>query len=609
MKTSDFDPITVEVFQRQLKRATILVLVAFGILVLRLWFLQVLNGPLYRTKSENNRFQLEDIPPFRGIIYDRKGEVLVGNRPSYNLYVVPEGVQDRAGLVSNLKRMVGLDPALVEQRLDQTSRSYPFRPVCLKKDISRDELAIIETHRFNLPGVVIKVKPQRHYIYRSLGAHILGYLGEISEAQLKGGAYPENRQGDLVGKSGIELKWQMYLNGKRGGEQVEVDAAGRKIRVISRMPPVPGASIYLTIDKELQAMAENALAGKKGAIVALDPQTGKVLALASSPSFDPNLFIGGIDRATWKRISSSKDYPLQNRALAGQYPPGSVFKIIVALAGLEEGIIDPDEEILCNGEYTLGERTYHCWKKTGHGKVNLHRALRESCDIYFYKVGKRLGVDRIARYAKMFGLGRKTGIDVGQERTGLVPTRRWKLKKFGIPWQAGETVSLSIGQSFLLVTPIQLANIISAVFNGGILYRPQVTARVGEVRLERIYEFRPEVMGRLHIKPEHLQLVRDALIGAVNEPHGTGWRAKLKEMVVAGKTGTAQVVTLEKEKVVDQKGGIPPELRDHAWFVAVAPADSPRIALAVLVENGGHGGRAAAPIAKEMIKAYLGVAG
>ncbi len=607
MRTSDFDPVSIEIFNKQLKRGILVVLVVFGLLILRLWYLQILSGSVYRTKSEDNRFQLQDISPFRGIIYDRKGEMLVGNRPSYDLYVIPEGIQDREQLLKSLNRLIYLDPKLAMQKLKQASPAYPFRPVCLKRDMSRDELAVIETQRFNLSGVMIKVRPQRHYAWGKLASHVLGYLGEISESQLKTGKFSGNKRGDLIGKSGVEWKWQPFLNGMRGGEQVEVDAAGRKIRVISRKPPVSGASIYLTIDKDLQAMVERALDGKKGAIVAMDPNDGQILAMASTPSFNPNVFIRGIDRATWREISTSKDFPLQNRALCGQYPPGSVFKIIVALAGLEEGVIDPEEEIVCNGIYMLGQHKYRCWKRYGHGKVNIHRALRESCDIYFYKIGKRLGVDRIARYAKRFGLGKTTGFDAGREKIGLIPTSQWKLKRFGVPWQTGETISTAIGQSFVLVTPIQMATMVSAVFNGGTLYKPQVTRWVEKSTGEAAFKFLPEIVGKTGIKKEHLDIVKEGLIAVVNEPHGTGSRTRLKQVTVAGKTGTAQVVALEKEMLLKQGNGVPLEFRDHAWFVAVAPTEKPKIALAIVIEHGGHGGSAAAPIAKEMIKAYLGV--
>jgi len=605
LRTSDFDPVSTGLFSKQFKKITLFVLLMFGVLVLRLWFLQIVNGPMYRTKSEQNRIRLWDISPLRGMILDRKGETLVDNRPYYNLYLIPEEIQDREKLFKDLNRLLDFEPELADQKLDEASRRYPFKPICLKKNISRDELALIETRRFNLPGVMIKVKPQRHYVFGNFASHLLGYLGEISERQLRNRQYPNNKPGDLIGKSGVEREWQPLLNGIRGGEQVEVDAVGRKIKVVSRKPPVPGVNICLTIDKDLQAFAEKCLTGKKGAIVAINPNNGGILALASSPPFDPNLFVSGVDNVTWNKIVSSKDFPLQNRALSGQYPPGSVFKIIVALAGLEEGIIDPEEEIICHGVYTLGRHEYRCWKKYGHGKVSLHRAIVESCDIYFYKMGMRLGVDKISHYARKLGLGRITGFDALQEKKGLIPTSDWKQKKFGVPWQGGETVSVSIGQSFVLVTPIQMATLISAIFNGGFLYQPHVTKWVRNVTGESVYEFAPKLNDRVKIRQGNLELIKKALIGVVNEPHGTGWRTKLKHLIVAGKTGTAQVITLEKEKSFGDAGKVPWEFRDHAWFVAIAPADRPKIALSIVIEHGGHGGSAAAPIAKEMIKAYL----
>jgi penicillin-binding protein 2 len=607
LRRSDFDPHSIEILNKQLKKTALLVLVIFSVLILRLWFLQIVNGSTYRIKSESNRINLRAIPPFRGIIFDRNGEMLVGNRPSYDLYVIPEGVQDQKRLSGSLNRLIGLEPQTVEQKLDRASRRYPFRAICLKRDMSRNELAAIETHRFNLPGIMIKIKPERHYVQGKLAAHLLGYLGEIDEDQLKSGRYPGSKPGDLVGKTGVELKWQALLNGMRGGEQVEVDAAGRKIRSISRRPPIPGGNIYLTIDKDLQALAEGCLIDKKGAIVALNPNNGEVLAMASSPCFDPNLFIGGIDRASWGKIVSSKGFPLQNRALSGQYPPGSIFKIVIALAGLEEGIIDPEEKLFCNGSYSLGERTYRCWQKYGHGMVNLRRALVESCDVYFYKLGKRIGVDKIARYARRLGLGEVTGFPLGQEKEGLIPTSKWKLKRFGVPWQLGETISMSIGQSFVLVTPIQMASMIATVFNGGFIFKPKVTKRAGKTADDKGYDFKREITGRVGFKKEHLDFVKSALVGVVNDKRGTGWRAKLTNIDVAGKTGTAQVIALEKDEEKDLKADeIPFRFRDHAWFVAVAPAEKPRIALAIIIEHAGHGGKVAAPIGKKMIMSYLG---
>ncbi len=567
-----------------------------------MWFLQIVNGPTYRVKSENNRIRLQDIPPFRGMIFDRHGEVLVDNRPSFDLFVVPEEVHSREDLSMSLENLIGLAGSVVADKLANEGRKTPFRPLLMKKNLTREELAVIETNLFNLGGAMIQVKPQRFYIHNEFAAHVIGYLGEITESQINSGEYPDSKPGDLIGKYGVERKWQSHLNGLRGGEQVEVDAAGRRLKVLSRKPPSSGYDLGLTIDKNLQLVAERQLSNRKGAIVAVDPNTGEVLAMASSPAFDPNVFLQGIDKSQWSSLITSKSYPLQNRAIAGQYPPGSTFKIVVALAGLEEGIVDLNEEVFCPGFFTMGTHTHRCWRKNGHGKVNFHRALVESCDVYFYRLGKRLGVDKIAHYSKMFGLGKSAEFELGFDKEGLIPTSQWKLKRFGIPWQPGETISVAIGQGYVLATPLQMAGLISLVFNGGTVYQPSVIKWVGKEN-KRVHEFSPRVMGHIQAKEQNLELIRKSLIGVVNEPGGTGAKSRLKSRVVAGKTGTAQVIALGKEKGMSKE--LAAEFEDHAWFVAIAPVDKPSIALAVLVENGGHGGSTAAPIAKELFEAYL----
>ena len=593
-----------EVFNRRLRILTLCVFAVFAVLVLRLWSLQILKGAELRVQSENNRIQLQDIPPFRGMIFERSGELLVDNRPSYNLYIIPEQIQNQKQLLESLELLIGLDPHSVQIKLGKDSRKYPFKPLLIKKNVSRNELAIVETNLFNLPGVMVQVKPQRHYIFGSFASHLIGYLGEISEVQLGKEEYRDNKAGDLIGKYGVEGEWQESLHGFRGGAQVEVDAAGRKLRVVSRKRPLPGLNVWLTIDKNLQMTAERALNGKKGAIVAMNPRNGQILALASSPAYDPNLFIGGMDRTEWAKIMTSKDSPLQNRPISGQYPPGSVFKIAVALAGLEEGAVDSEEEIFCTGQFTVGNHTYRCWKKYGHGWVAFHRAIVESCDVYFYKLGKQLGVDTIARYARMFGLGKRTKFELGSEKAGLIPTRRWKLKRWGVPWQTGETVSTAIGQSFVLVTPMQMVRMISGLFNGGHLYQPKVIKWVGKDG-NKVYQFTPTLMDRIDAKRENMERVKKALIAVVNEQRGTGGRARVKGLNVAGKTGTAQVVKLEITEGIEEEEQIPEEFRDHAWFVAIAPAEEPVLALAILVEHGGHGGSGAAPIAKEMLEVFF----
>lgn len=604
MKSSGFDPITLDVFSKRFRYITLVMIAILAVLILRLWFLQVIYGHIYRTKSEKNRIQLESIPPFRGMIFDRNGELLVDNHPSYNLYVIPEEIKNPDHIITSLHYLIDLPEDQLQKRMEHLRLRQPFKPLLIKKNISREDLAVIETNLFNLPGVRIQVSPQRYYIYGDFASHLIGYLGEINERQLLSKEYPHAKPGDLIGKYGVEGNWQDYLTGVSGGRQVEVDAAGRKLRVISKKQPVPGLNIGLTIDRQLQALADKSLSGKKGAIVAMNPNTGEILAMASSPAFDPNLFIKGMDQPLWKQLVSSKDYPLQNRAISGQYPPGSTFKIVIALAALEEGIITPEEEIFCPGHYRVGNHDYRCWRKQGHGKVNLHRALVESCDTYFYKLGRQLGVDRIHAYARMCGLGMKTGIDLPYEKPGLIPSSRWKLKRFGVPWQPGETVSLAIGQSYALVTPLQMASMMSAIFNGGKIYKPKIVNWVGKG--ERGGEFVPTQVGRIKYSEENIDLIRKGLIGVVNEPRGTGKMARHPDVVVAGKTGTAQVIALEAEKVLDQDKGIPVHFKDHAWFIAIAPADKPRLVLAIVIENGGHGGSSAAPIAGEMFKLFFG---
>ncbi len=604
MISTGFDSNSLEVFNRRLNRVTVLVVLVFAVLFLRLWFIQIVNGPKYRVQSENNRIHLRDILPFRGMIFDRHGELLVDNRPSYDLYVLPEEIQGREGILDRLAGLIDLDPMVAKEKVRRLSGGYSFKPILIKPNMRRDALVLVETNLFNLPGVMIQVRPQRHYIYDTFGSHVIGYLGEISERELNSGNYPNNKSGDFIGKFGVEGRYQKFLNGFRGGEQVEVDAAGRRLQVISRQAPIPGNNVSLTIDKDLQLLAEEQLRGKKGAIVALNPKNGQILAMASCPAFDPNLFVGGIEKAEWNRILYSKDHPLQNRAVSGQYPPGSVFKIVVALAGLEEGILDPYEETVCYGRIRVGRRLYNCWRKHGHGKVDLHKALVQSCDVYFYRLGRRLGVDKIAYYAKKLGFGKRSGFDLGFERAGLIPTTQWKEKRWGVAWQAGETLSTAIGQSFVLVTPLQMARMMAAVFNGGFIYEPQIIQWIGKDD-ELVYKSIPKLKAEIKVKPENIALIKEGLIGVVNERHGTGGRARIKGITVAGKTGTAQVVNLEMEKELVTDGEIPDEFKDHAWFVAVAPAEDPQLALAVIIEHGGHGGSAAAPIAREMIVAYL----
>ncbi|MBN1613531.1 MAG: penicillin-binding protein 2, partial [Deltaproteobacteria bacterium] len=458
-----------------------------------------------------------------------------------------------------------------------------------------------------LPGITVEVVPVRKYFYGESLAQVIGYIGEISPEELEGdrsGYFA----GDLVGKYGIEKYLDPYLRGINGAEQVEVNVVGKEIRVIGRIEPVAGYNVVLTIDSRLQQIAADALGDRAGAVAVMDPRDGSILALASSPSFDPNLFNGRISFDDWDRISKDPRHPMQNRTVTGLYPPGSTYKLVVAAAALQEGLINPESRILCRGTFDLGNRTFRCWQKKGHGMVHLHRAIVESCDVYFYSLGKRIGVDKLAWYARKFGFGAPTGIDLPRERSGLIPTKAWKLEKYKEPWQMGETISIAIGQGFNLVTPLQLVNAYAALANGGTLWRPRLVQQIETQDGRVLRAFEPEPKGRLPLSKENMELLRYGLWGAVNERGGTGYALKRMAADVCGKTGTAQVVGLPEDESAREMKRLTALQRDHALFVCFAPCGNdkqPEIAVAVVVEHGGHGGTAAAPIARKIVDEYF----
>jgi len=577
------------------------VLVAVCLLVLRLWYLQIIKGEDLLKRSENNRIRIREVKAMRGIILDSRGVVLVENRPSFDVVIFPEDVRDLSGLVEKLEalyRKVNLTFPMDYETIREARR--PFTPLRVDRNVSREKLALIETHSLDLPGVGIDVMPVREYYYGEMMAHVLGYIGEVSRDDLeRDKAY---RSGDLIGKFGLEKALDPFIRGKAGGEQVEVNVIGKKIKTLGRVEPSQGYRIVLSLDSQVQKAAWTALEGKAGAVVALDPRDGSILALVSRPGFDPNLFNRGITSDLWEKLSSNPLHPMENRAVAGQYPPGSTYKLIVAAAALEEGTITPETAFNCPGHFDMGTRSFRCWRKYGHGRVSLHRAIVESCDVYFYNVGKILGVDRIAQYAQAFGLGARTGVALAGERRGLVPTREWKLARFGVAWQPGETISIAIGQGYNTATPIQLANAYAAVANNGEYFTPRIVKRVETDDGEIIEEFPTEKKGVLPMSQENIQLLKKALWGVVNEPGGTGGQARVAGRDVAGKTGTAQVIGMAEG---DDGSSYPYEYRDHALFVSFAPRDNPEIVVAVVAEHAGHGGSAAAPVAKKVIEAYF----
>lgn len=592
-------------FKKRIFYTSVFVVATFGIILCRLSCLQLIQGEKFKTLSENNRIRIRKIPHPRGVILDRKGTPLVRNYPSFNLSIIPEDILDLNEVIGNLSRLLDIKLECLIEKLNKSRAKTPFKPRRLKTGLDHTDVAIIETNKHDLPGVTIEVEPKRLYLFDNLAAHITGYTGRISKSQLKARAYAEYGPTDTVGKCGIEHEFESALRGRDGRRWVEVDAAGREIRLLNEVEPTPGNNVFLTIDSEIQRAVERALTGKKGCAIVMNPNNGAILALASSPSFNPNMFSRTISFKEWAALIADPHHPLQNKAIQGQYPPGSVYKIVTAIAGLKEGVITPETQLHCGGSYRFGGRNFRCWKKGGHGNIRLHRALVESCDVYFYQVGQALGIDRLASYSFKFGLGKPTTIPLLNEKSGLVPTGEWKLKTSGSHWQEGETLSVAIGQSFLLATPIQVLNLISSVANGGTLYRPQIIERIEAPDKEILREFTSEKLGTIPADGEVIDLITEALRGAVNDPNGSGWRARIAGVSVAGKTGTAQVVELPEAGSAD--GNTPPELRDHAWFAAFAPSDHPQVSVVVMIEHGGGGGRVAAPIARDIIKKALNI--
>ncbi|MGE5303165.1 MAG: penicillin-binding protein 2 [Alphaproteobacteria bacterium] len=585
------------------RRLYVVFIIAFLGLIARLIFLQVVEGERYTFLSENNRIRIKRIPGTRGMILDRQGQLLVDSRPSFDLLFIPEDAEDPEQTLRLLAHYLGQDENEMLGALQANKQRPAFEEVVLGKDVDWSTVVAVESHQLDLPGVTLRARPRRNYADGVMGAHVLGYLGEIGPAQLKTLKDEGYVLGDEIGQYGLERRWEEVLRGQSGGQQVEVDALGRRVRVLHEVTDVPGYTVHLTLDRELQQTAFEALQGKEGTIVALDVHTGAILAMVSTPAFDPNVFARGIKADEWRALIKDQQRPLSNRATQGQYPPGSTFKIIMSIAGLEEGVIDPNARISDPGFYYFGNRAFRDWKKGGHGAVDLHRAIVESCDVYFYQLGPRLGIDRIAKWAHAFGLGAKTGVALDDERSGTIPSTEWKRKRFRQPWYPGETVSVAIGQGYVTVTPLQLVNMMATLANGGTLYRPRIVSKVESVNTGVVREYGPEIIRKIELKPSTLEQVRTALADVVRTPAGTGGAARSNIVQIAGKTGTAQVVEMKGGYVKTEQ--LAYLNRDHAWFVSYAPVDDPQIAVVVMVEHGGHGGSAAAPAAKKVIEKYI----
>ncbi len=560
--------------------------VIFLLLILRLWQLQVIQGKEYRKISEANRLRIVNIAAPRGIIFDRNGIPLVKNSAYFYASIIPQ--EFNKNKIFSLSKLLNIPTEEILEKINKKGLS-PFIPIKLKGGLTLDEVAFIEARRSDFPGLIIETELSREYTYGEVGSHLIGYLGKISPLQSKDPAFKDLHPDTFVGQCGVEKLFDKALRGIPGKKIIEVNALGREIRLLQETLPIKGKDITLSIDINLMQEADKAFGENAGALVAIKPETGEILSLISKPSFDPNLFSRGISQDEWFSLREDRSKPLLNRALQCQYPPGSTFKIVTALAGLEEDLIKFDTKVNCTGGISYGKWHFGCWRKKGHNIISLKRAIIESCDVYFYEVGKKLGIDRLHRYALNLGLGKKTGIELGDEKNGLIPNTQWKLKKYKKDWFPGETFIASIGQGYISVTPIQLAVMLSSIVNGGNLFKPLL-----------IKDGIPQPMGKINIKPENLEFIKEALYGVVNDKGGTGWAAKSNLVNIGGKTGTAQVVGIRKTSAQ-----LPKQFRDHAWFIAFAPIEKPEIVLSVLVEHGGHGGVSAAPIAKKAIEAYL----
>lgn len=593
--------------QARLSQAGLFVLLALALILVRLFHLQVEQHDHFAVLSTENRVKVQPVPPSRGLIFDARGILLADNHPSFSLVITLEKVGDLAATIAELRRLIAIeegDLARFERLKRQRMR---FQPIPIRQNLTPAEVARFAVDSYRFPGVEVQAELIRTYPKGELTAHVLGYVGRINEQDLKRIDKGNYAGTNFIGKGGVELAHEDVLHGRVGYQQVEVNARGRILRTLESTPPIPGQDLYLYLDMRLQQAATEALGDRRGAIVAIDPRTGGVLAMVSWPSFDPNRFVEGIGQAEYQALLNSPDRPLYNRAIRGQYPPGSTIKPFVALGGLALGFITPRKTVYCPGSFTLPGQThrFRCWRRGGHGTVDLELAIVQSCDVYFYSLANQMGVDKLHDFLAEFGFGQRTGVDVAGELPGLLPSRAWKEKARKQPWYPGETLIMGIGQGYFLATPIQLAAATAAIANKGRLIQPRLAyaRRVPGAETATVF---PMVSRQIRIPdPGDWELIIDAMAKVVESPRGTARGIRSNDYRIAGKTGTSQVFSIGQKETYDA-AKVPAHLRDHALFIAFAPVEDPRIAVAVIVENGGSGGATAAPIARRVIDAYLG---
>jgi penicillin-binding protein 2 len=597
-------------FRLRVVVAALFVCVCLGLLAARFYYLQVVRHDYYLTRAEDNRIALLPTVPNRGTIVDRNGVVLARNYATYTLEITPSQVGDVEATLDELAMLVAIEPRDRRRFMKLLEESRNFESVPVRSRLTDEEVARITAHRYRFPGVEVKARLLRDYPQGSVGSHVVGYIGRINQRDVErieeAGNTANYRGTQHIGKAGLEQFYEDELHGTTGVEQVEVNAGGRAVRGLSRTPPTPGNDLELTLDIELQRIAENAFGDRRGALVAIEPATGGVLALVSTPTFDPNLFVDGISTQDWKALNESPDHPLLNRAIYSAYPPGSTFKPFMALAGLETGKRTAKQAISDFGYFNLGNHRFMDDKIGGHGMVDLHKSIVVSCNTYYYQLAHELGIDNIANFMAPFGFGARTGIDLPGEAAGVLPSPEWKRQRFRRPeqqqWFPGETISVGIGQGYNAYTPLQLANALAALVNDGKLYRPHIVRHVIDSRSGERRVVEPEPLREIPLKPANVKAVLDGMVDV--NISGTGRRAfQGAEYTSGGKTGTAQVFSLRGQRYVE--GKVRERLRDHSWFVAYAPAEAPKIALAVLVENGGFGAQSAAPIARQVMDYYL----
>lgn len=587
--------------RRRIVVAMVAMMAVMGLLLFRAWYLQVLSHEKYAALAQNNRIRAVVEKPERGRIFDRQGRELASNEPSFNLALVLDDVDDLEKTVEQVARLLDVAPEPILEYARRQRRQVPYLPVTVRKGLSLAQVAEIEWA--HLPGVKVAAETERRNNYGTSAAHVLGYVGEVSEEQLGDERFSGVLPGTRVGQYGVEYAFDETLRGIPGTRRIEVDAKGFEVRELTRDPSMIGNDIYLTLDIDVQQAAEQALGKESGAVVALDPETGQVLALVSSPAFEPEALSRGVTAKLWRAITTNRERPLLNRAIQGIYPPGSTFKIPVAAAIIEQ--VKGGSFLHCGGQYAFLDRVYRDWKVGGHGSVGVHDALVESCDVFFYEYGHQVGIDVIADYAGRFGFGQRTGIDLPGERTGILPSTAWKAEARGEIWYPGETLLAAIGQGYVSSTPLQVAAMMGAIGADGQRFEPTVRLGVWNSAESRVELDAPRPLPPAGLRASTYRTLHTALAGVVKEPKGTGKAARSQVVDIAGKSGTAQVVSLRDNEAHLRANEIPRSRRDHAWFTAYAPAQNPVIAVAVLVEHGGSGGSHAAPIAKQVIEAYM----